>query len=199
MIIPEHYSQVNMKFGGAFLPRKAQVTFGVDNTAHDFGPHDIGAEVAGAYNDNLKPFQTTGVLLESVLVKNGPNATGLEFDYPAAIAGTSASDSTSPQTAALVIKDTAHGGRKGKGRFFWPGFSEAWVNGTGQIDPTALASWQTALTAFFNDLAAFGIPIVVLHNDATTPYTCTALVASSTVATQRRRVRKVGGKRTVAP
>ena len=187
-----------MKFIGAAAPRGSQVTYGVDaSTVTD--PGDIAGLVIAEYTAHLRAFQTTEIALGSVLVKVGPNATGPEAEVPAGVPGTSASDAVSPQVAGLVTKLTAGGGRHSKGRIFWPGLSETWVGGDGLIDPTAHASLVSAFEDWFTASDTDGIPMYLLHSDATAPTILTALLFTTKVATQRRRLRKVGGRRRVAP
>lgn len=195
MIIPAGFAQVNMKFTGADAPRGAQVTYGVDaSTVTD--PADIAGVVIAEYTAHLRAFQSTGISLGSVLVKVGPNATGPEAEVPAGIPGTAAADAVSPNVAGLATKLTAGGGRKSKGRIFWPGLVETWVNGDGSIDPTAHASLVGAFNDWFDASATDNIPMYLLHTDATAPTILTALLFTTKVATQRRRLRKVGGRRT---
>jgi hypothetical protein len=90
----------------------------------------------------------------------------------------------------LISKNTALGGRRGRGRIFMPGLpassldnSGTWVAG----QPSDMADdWQEIWDA----MAFVGYSHVLLHSNALTPTPVTSLVGQSRVATQRRRARR---------
>lgn len=100
-------------------------------------------------------------------------------------------EGAAPQCAFLVRKLTALGGRKGRGRSYLPGVSEASLDDNG-LYVGQVASDPTVLTDFWPDLLTYlnlG-PAVLLHDDPLDdPNEITAFVLDQKVATQRNRLR----------
>lgn len=196
-IIPVGFGQVNFFFTGAGYARGAQVVMGFSND----GPSGaLGAAEAFAENwvTNILPEQATDITLDQVKVKLGPNDTGDEAVSSVGEAGTNAGQGYSPQVAALITKVTLLGGREGRGRIFFPGLLEASTDGLGKLTAATKNSLDVAFASFKLQASDDDLPIFLLHNSATAP---TALEGFDTVqllATQRRRIRKVGGRRAVA-
>lgn len=194
MIIPSNYAQVNFIFGGAALPLGAEFTMGMDINGYGGSASDLAEDCATAYVDNLINYNSDQVEFLSTHVKFGPNDTGAQGDFSANETGGTSGAPLEPAVAVLVQKVTAHGGRSGRGRFFLPGFLDSISTSGGVIGGTELTALQTDVTAFLNDLSAFGGGPVVLHapgpHGGDSPWPITNLVVSSQVATQRRRNRK---------
>ena len=102
-------------------------------------------------------------------------------------------------TCVLVQKRTLRGGRKGRGRMYWPVFfpNEASVDHSGTIVGTAVTAWQTAMTNWLSGCDSNGCPLVLLHStqengDPPTeaPDPITSLSVQARVATQRGRLRR---------
>jgi hypothetical protein len=77
---------------------------------------------------------------------------------------------------------------------------EADTQSGGVIDPTALAALQSRADTWISDLLAgtFVFGMYLLHNGASPgPTAVTSLTVANLMATQRRRIRKVGGRRTI--
>ena len=195
MNIPTGFAQVNLMFVGAGLPRNAQIALGVEN-ASPLTAAGVAGSVGGAFVTNVMPLLSEGVTLQSVKAKLGPNATGAEAEIAYGTPGGATGDEPlPPNVAALVRKITATGGRKGQGRIFVPGVTEDSTTGGGYLTPTALAALQTAFDDFLTDIGTTFTPMVVLHNDATTPTDVTELAVQQLLATQKRRIRRAGGRR----
>lgn len=191
MIIPAGYAQVNIKMGGAALPLGAQVTFGVENPLGQVA-NSIASSVIAAFNSNNVPgFISTGVQFVSVLVKRGPNATGEQQDLPWGVPGERAGAVCPPNVAFLVRKQTQLGGRKGRGRMFFPGVIDTDVDGAGIVVPAVAAGLLDDLGNAFADLVNDSLSPMLLHGDgATQPTLITSLFVDPRVATQRRRLRR---------
>jgi hypothetical protein len=81
---------------------------------------------------------------------------------------------------------------------FLPIVGEANTDSGGMLSTASRNAWQTAVTGWLNDLALRNVPMVLLHNQVEiVPTPVTALVVDPRVATQRRRLRKVGSRRTI--
>ena len=191
--IPTGFSQVNLKFTGVSVATGAEVTFGVDNGT-DLAPEAIAAIVIDALDvGGLVSLMVQDCDLTSVLVKNGPTATGPSAEVGATLTGEFAGDGTPPNTSVLARKNTAFGGRAGRGRMYWPGLPDTKVSGTGLLDGTWLSNWQDLMTAFLFSLTSGDIDMVVLHgagSPLSTPTPVTSIAVDSKVATQRRRLRR---------
>jgi hypothetical protein len=114
-------------------------------------------------------------------------------------AGTSPGDESSfpmwPNTAVLIKKVTAAGGRRNRGRMYVPGFGlRTLITPAGLIDPSYLADLQTnmdSLLATLNAGTGFNATnLGVLHSEPpSAPAVITQLKCEAKVATQRRRLR----------
>ena len=97
-----------------------------------------------------------------------------------------------PQVSYLVTKLTALGGRRNRGRTFFPGVTEASIGNGGQVIEGD-GSLRNGLENFWGDVfdssENFTEP-VLLHTDDGTPTPVLSWSLSNVVATQRRRVRK---------
>lgn len=193
-VIPLNYSQVNLKFTGAAVPRGAEVTFGVANTT-SLSPTGVAACVEEALGDftGWSAFSNLA-RITSILVKNGPNATGPFVEVPANSGGEGTGQPITPNVAVLVRKTTALGGRAGSGRMYWPGLLEGNVNGAGVLEGHVVAGLQDAFNAFWLSLETLNVPPMLLHGPGSPvsddfPTVITAFNVDPVVATQRRRLR----------
>lgn len=192
MIIPVDYSQVNLKWTGNGLPLGAQTTWGIAND-DDLPPSDIAQKALTAWDDcGVMDNMSVQVSVTSCLVKNGPNQIGPAAEVAATVAGTSGSEPLPPNVSLLVSKNTAAGGRMGKGRLFLPGLPEGSTPGGGVVAPTPLAEVQGKMNALLGHLRDSNIPMVLLHSKVgiiELPLEVTSLTVQSRMATQRRRLR----------
>lgn len=109
------------------------------------------------------------------------------------------SETVPNNTAVLVQKRTARGGRPGRGRFYWPPFypNEESITRTGVLAGAAVTGWQTAMTNWLSGCSSNGVPLFLLHSrlengdpPAIEPDEITSLVVQTVVATQRTRLRR---------
>ena len=191
MFIPEDYAQINLKFTGDAAPTGAEVTFGADVSGTAGDPSSIAAAVSVAYQDaGLDGISVGALTLSTILVKFGPNDTGPSFELPASHGGDLSGQGVTPNTSLLVKKSTAVGGRRGRGRIYWPGIEEGVIDAFGNIDPTAQSTFQGLFDGFRTALSSGDVPMVVLHADTGfTPHLVEDLIVQNVAATQRRRLR----------
>lgn len=189
MIIPTGYAQVNFRYSGLAAPLGAENVIGVDNNL-DLGPADIAAAAITAWTDNIAALCVNDLTLSSVLVKLGPNETGLSAEVGSGQTGASGSAGMTPQNALLVHKVSTRGGRKGRGRLYLPGITEGTADESGNIASGTVAIYQAGFDGFLADMDSATLPIVLLHGDSTSPSLVTALTVDARIATQRRRNRK---------
>lgn len=191
MVIPEFFAQVNIVFAGDGVPTGAEVTFGVNLDAGATSLAAVADAVQTSYQTRLMPLVNSRVHVIEYLVKAGPNSTGATHILTAHDVGTTDLGALPSSLALLVRKQTALGGRHGRGRFFWPVLGESLIGDGGIISPTALANLQTGFDEFLVDLTTADAEMVLLHADAlTVPTPVTSLSVQTLCATQRRRMRR---------
>lgn len=190
MNIPETYAQINYRWTWPVSGQVAEVAFGVSLEDPGMSVTDVATAATAAYNlGDLRTVQVATIQLSNVHVKFGPNDTGPSHDTPLSEAGTLTGEGVQPNTGLLITKNTATGGRKGRGRAYWPGIQDAVIDAYGHVTTSALATFQTKFTAWAVALDAALIPLYLLHADPDTlPYEVTSLTCQSLVGTQRRRL-----------
>ena len=209
MLPDAEYCRISHFFTGQGLPTGGAVVYCV----HIDAPQAVEVTAQDAHDNfgtTVVPWLCEDITLTSTLCKEGPDDTGGSAyisnpDYT----GTEPDPSSPPGTAALVIKNTAGGGRRGKGRMFVPGLADAVVEDGGLLQSAfqlnllgGLEDWQTAM-------AASGIPLYLEHGPETVwrlvggqprripvagavpdPTAITTLSLTNQVGTQRRRNRR---------
>lgn len=193
MVIPATYAQANFRFGNEAAPTGAECTLGLNPLDGTDTPLVVATAVGSAFNTHIMPLLSGSLQFLDVLVKFGPDETGPSAEYGLGTFGELSSMSEVPSVAALIQKNTALGGRAGRGRMYVPGVPETLVNSSGQL----VAPYDTQLTdafeAFRAQLLAADIEPVLLHgvsSPITIPTVITSFTASTRVATQRRRLRR---------
>jgi hypothetical protein len=173
---------------------------GVDPSAlaAGFTPVTVATAVYNSVVSKLLPETHNTLRLLRVVAKLGPNATGPAGEFGTGQDGLGNNAPDSPQVALLVKKLTAGGGRQQRGRMFLPLIAESQTDSGGKVNGTSRDAFQTAVNAWRTDLATRNVPMVLLHNAVEiVPTPVTGLTVDPTVATQRRRLRKVGGRRRI--
>lgn len=121
----------------------------------------------------------------------------ITYEVTTANTGGLGNDAPPQNTAVLVQKRTALGGRRNRGRMYLPGFTvETQVTSRGTLDGAALTAkqevineWAAALTTPGGGLIS--MPPVILHSEVPAgPTPITEFRVSGVVATQRRRLRR---------
>jgi hypothetical protein len=202
--LPDGFAQASLKFKGTALRYPGACVIGLNVDEAGSTPENTAAVIAGAWATSFEDVQSSGVTLESILVKFGPIETGPSAEVVYNDVGGSASSSSSPQVSCLIRKNSLMGGKRGKGRMYIPGIPEGVVDPDGTIISATLSLWQTAANAFYSSLATGLRPMYLLHrtrepgttkptdpgSPAPIPSLVTSLSAQSVVATQRRRLRR---------
>lgn len=191
MVIPDEYGQVNLGFNWFTTQLRAEVVFGISRADLSNNVETVAGLVEEAYLDgDMRGVSSHFITLDNIHVKFGPNDTGPSFDLPVSHESTASGQGATPNTALLVKKNTAVGGRRGRGRMYWPGIEEGVIDAYGNIDPTARDTFQDDFTNFLESLSGSSIPMVVLHaQSGFTPHLVSSLAVQSVAATQRRRLR----------
>lgn len=177
-------------FEGVSVPFGAVCTIGFESSlipvqqqhADDLATH------AGVMHAALS---AAGCFLARVEVKAGPNETGGTWEAVSGTQGASGNNPAPPNVCHLIRKQSALGGRRGRGRMFWPCIEEATVNHAGDVVAGDVAIRQGIVDNFYDAMLADGMQPVILHDTAAvSPTDITALVYDSRVATQRDRLRR---------
>lgn len=196
MNIPPGFAQVNLVLGGPALPRGAQMTYGLYIGAYTSPVAVLAESLVADWEADLASLYPPTVQLQGVRVKAGPNATGPEAFAGASIAGTTEGNVEPPNVAIIIRKNTDLGGRHGRGRMFSPGVFENFDVAGGTLTPTEVTRQKTAWDAFFAAQALRTLTPVLLHTATEIlPTAVTSISVEALLATQRRRLRKVGGRR----
>lgn len=193
MLIPNGFAQANFRFTGQNVPEGAEVTLGLDMTGFAGTPTDAAEALRDAWENEMLSQQTAQITLSEVLVKFGPNATGPSGTAASGQNGTAVGDSEAPQVAALISKQTAFGGRAGRGRMYLPGLHGDSFDAGGIMSSGNVAGLQTAINSFAAAVAlTVGDPVLLHGADSPlgAPTPITAFVVSNKAATQRRRLRR---------
>lgn len=187
--IPVGFGQISWNMGGIALPTRGTVTLGFEN-AGSLTAAAASAVAIAAWYDNVRPVQVDDLSGCVALVKLGPDATGPQASSSSSGTGGLTGNGLLPNTAILVQKVTALGGRRNRGRMYWPGLREEDVDSSGNIDGATTTAWSGAMGDLFADLTAGGMPPVVLHSDGGAPTPITTFNVLSIAATQRNRLRR---------
>jgi len=191
-------------FKHVLSPREAMITF-----AFNDGTVNNSAQAWADYIQNSFAFDFKSALDTEVSIQrtktlkgNGTVDPEMGLSVAAATPGVFAFSGTTPNTAILLQKRTAFGGRRNRGRVYLPWFlNEGNVNEVGLIVPAGLASVQASVTSWFGS-ANIGSAMVIANRVYDLPWDnparqlleinigkpVTALVLSNMAATQRRRM-----------
>lgn len=193
MIIPTNFAQINVIHTGSVVPTGAEWTLGVAHDGFVGDPNDVAQAFETILLDStLYASVANDCDVTSVLVKFGPNDTGASGLEPANEPGTGGTGGAAAP-AYLIHKNTALGGRAGRGRFFLPGIPETAIGPGGAIVGGALSAINAALASMHADLVGADLPPVLLHSAGSpisAPTTITSFSVDATAATQRRRQRR---------
>lgn len=187
--IPVGYAHVCLFFTGTGVPTGGCCTFGVDNNGSLTAAALAQQIDATAVTANLRQSWGLNATLSTIRVKLGPNDTGPAADHATNLVGTLGT-SGHPGAAFLVKKNTAIGGRQGRGRLYLPAVAEADCGADGTLLPANVLQVTQRWEAFRAGMDLAGSPLVLLHGNSLSPSVITSFAASGQVATQRRRNRR---------
>lgn len=170
-------------------------TFGVKDNSPGRTPDTVANLIATAIDNGditageimCVGWTYTGFTLTQTLA-----AGDLVVERPATVDGDNAVSGLPSNCALLIKKLTASGGRRNRGRFYFPAayLPEATVSSNGDLDNTLVANYQARFDNFLTELSGADLPMVVWHELAPlTGTVVTTLTVQSKIATQRRRMR----------
>lgn len=197
LVIPAGFAQVTVPLANTALGRAAAVTYGVEINGVNIGvdPNALAGVIQELFVAGPGSIMDSGVVIGPTTISIG---TGVEGENLGGLAATSSSGnqdfaSVPPNVAVLVRKSTARGGRRGRGRFYFPWFvAEGNVNEGGFLSGPAIAATDNVMVEWLNEQDDADLQMVILHNSegpgSTTPDRITALTTQVQVATQQRRL-----------
>jgi hypothetical protein len=182
------------------MTRSAFLTFGVDPSGTD--PNAIAVSLASAFAGTGSLFSCidNGVTLQNTRVSLGTDGgADIVGASPTVVACTKSLGSLPPNSAALVHKVTARGGRRGRGRMYIPWcISSGTVSEAGTLVAADITAIQNAVDAWRTALNGLSLPLVLLHRPSLPevvpptipgpPDVVTSMRVDPLVATQRRRL-----------
>lgn len=200
LLIPVGYAQVILPMRHALLARPAAITYGINVTA-------AAGDYVTAADDQVLAFinNWTSELDSQCTVGPATLRVGQDGGDPLAVEGSvtdvgeEAAAMSPPNCNLLVKKQSALGGRRGRGRCFIPWvLQDGAVSDVGQIDSTSLAVRQANADGWLADLSAgstgtYASPMYILHDSRgagtePAPSLVTALTCPSLIAVQNRRI-----------
>jgi hypothetical protein len=188
--IPTGHGLAVVPFHHVATARAAVITFGFLNATGGNNPNVIAESIQDSVGNILAPVIDSNVTIGPVGVTLGPSSAPLSGSASSTNAGGSSISSVPGNTALLVQKRTATGGRPGRGRYFIPwALEESDVSEVGVISGGTVTAHQDVQDDFLADLSTRDVPMEVLHTGVGTPSAVTALVVQPLVATQRQRIR----------
>jgi hypothetical protein len=201
VVIPPGFAQIAVELTHDLDPEPWYVTFGLDVSDAIAAGDDFPGKIESAFIAHLQARMSNAVVLTGVNYVVGQDAAdNLTGEANYSVRGTSAASMLPQNCACLVSKNTGVGGRKNRGRNYWPGLlQETSVNAVGVIDAAQVTVLQTAMTGFYDQVREAGTspvlsatPTVILHNNVGVvplPTAFTSVTVKAKIATQRRRLR----------
>lgn len=188
--IPDGYGQLSVIHETQDGVGESVWTLGFQNTGDDDAAACVDVYkstfVASDYWDALST--TTDVT--ELRVKLGPSDTGPSAVTDVNLSGTNGGVPVGPQVSFLLTKNTALGGRRGRGRAFLPGHAATSLTTSGFWDPAHVSFTVSEVTSIILAAGFAGLTPVLLHSSALTPTPITSLSGATRIATQRRRNRR---------
>lgn len=195
--IPEGYSEIVVTYSQQGTIRPAQWTLGVDTRLEgelDDYLLDVLTSWSGAGNVLASSSFDARLTAVNIRLTNQTDTGPIIYELPIGVTGTRTGDAQPPNVAALFRRNTARGGRRGRGRLYLP---SGYLSEVDVLEGGVIASARrTQLTDMgINILSGAtsldGTVPVLLHNDnVVPPDPITSLATQQLVATMRRRLRK---------
>ena len=192
-LIPPGFAAFAEEIIHAGSGRSAFVTGGVDVSSFGGDSEAAANAVHGSFGA-WQPELTSNANFHGATLRIGQDGgdSVVADSTSAPIVGTLAGAVQSANSAVLVSKQTALGGRKGRGRWFFPwGVTENNVDPLGVIDAEHVAGLQTAANNLLASFISNECPLVILHSDvvgAPAPTLVTSLSVQALIGSQRRRL-----------
>lgn len=196
IIVPEGYNNATFVFTCAGLTDEMVFSIGyVDSVVDPGTPNELAETIRNNWTGTGAPFiaanMTAEYTFQGVRIVRTVDGEPVLGESMIPVVGTQSLDSIPANTATLVRKNTAAGGRRNRGRMFIPSVatqgSDVLPSGFWAIgeQSTKQAQINVAVGADGTDLLSH----VLFHSDGGTPTAITSFAVANQVATQRRRMR----------
>lgn len=200
MPTPAGFAQCSYELKHSLSSRSAFITFGVDPTVTD--PAAVATSLVAAFSSTGSLFACIdiNVQLQSTRVSMGTDGgEDLVGSSTQIVACTRSMSSAPPNCAVMVHKQTARGGRRGRGRMYIPWCADSTtLTEAGVLNSANVTTVQNAVNAWRTSVISLVGPLMLLHRpstiDTTRPTTpgppneITSLTVDALIATQRRRL-----------
>lgn len=196
VVIPPGYALCSVEHWLADYPRPAVTTMGMKVLGTvDGAGNNVADQFFTAFSSAYLATMDTEVRLRNARAVVGQDGGDpLVFTSASDMAGGQSRSSTAPALALMITKNTALGGRKNRGRFYFPwAMDDNAVGQNGAVLPAIVTNFATRSANFLADLENAGGTLglldgaVILHSDSTPPTPITSLVPNPTIRTQRNR------------
>jgi hypothetical protein len=203
-IIPFGYGQVLIPMAHAGVSRSAAITYGIDMNGSS-GSAQMADKHLDDWEDAWATLTDSEVTAGPVRLAVG-QADGTNVVYVGTVTnpGTSVGNRLPSNNALLITKQTARGGRRGRGRMYLPWvLAETSVSDVGVIDAATVVAYQTAADGWLTQIATaagavVATPMTLLHSDSApgtqnptppgAPNEVLSLIVDNLVGSQRRRL-----------
>lgn len=186
--IPSGYFETIMHFTVPGQSGDVITSFGW-NGGLDLGGSDPAALVAN-HEIMMGQLASSTVFSTLTIIEGSSGPDNISLDVPSGEPGASSGTAMPPNVAWLLQKRTSTGGRRGRGRNYFPGVTEDAVDDGGTVDSGVLAGWATNIEDFLTAMAAGDWTPRLLHQSSPfLPSVVTSIVPQPLVATQRKRLR----------
>lgn len=189
--IPDNYGVASAIVELTSSGERMTTTFGFHNTHLDDAITNASL-ISGKWMDNF----TIGSLTDSytyvgVYVIESIGGVLQSAQTSDSLVGTVHDDPPSPAVSCGITKQTSYAGKKYRGRMYLPAgyMVESEINEGGKLSDAQFGSIVTQATGLLADLDSAGVPMYLLHRDATVPTPVNDLLVRQLVRTQRRRQR----------
>lgn len=199
LALPPQHALFTLSISEATVPHRMKITFGARLTSGSMTPPQM-ALLWTVLTNALRPLWPTSVHMTDLHALIGNDGPPMAGDYSSDATGSRVGVSLAPPAVSMILtRKTAFAGRQYRGRIFLPFANENNINSAGTLDPSDVTLLTTAGVAI--DAIPTGSPganilnWVILHREpksGTTPAPTpvTVHLASSKVATQRRRMER---------
>lgn len=194
MHIPEGFQNIRYIFQLDGVPDP--MSFGIGAAPElTATPSETAHTAYTAYVTNVAsatPFMNTGWQFTGTQVTRTIDGEPVIGEWNEPYVGTGSNPTPPTNSSILIKKLTSSGGRKNRGRIFWPvsQLNEADVSNAGLMGTLLTAQFQEQWTNFLEALETAGLSPFLFHSDPVDTATpIQAFQVQSLLATQRRRMR----------
>lgn len=195
-IIPPGFAECSIEHWLDGYPRPAVTTMGVKILGDESGGESVADWFHEAFVLSFLPSVDANVRLRNARAVIGQDgADPIVQISTKSSTGTSTRDSLAPALALMISKNTALGGRKHRGRFYFPwAVSDTGVGENGAVQESTLNTWRANVDTYMTNLEGglgtqplFDGPVVLHSDPLIAPTPVTGMAPNPTIRTQRRR------------